>query len=337
MQLNDTLKAKLVMNSLSQLVTPRISVVIPVFNVADYVEAAIASIQNQTIHDLEIIVVNNGSTDRTPQLIEKLAQNDPRMRILNTAESGGYGSTVARNLGFTACRAPYIAVMDGDDISVPDRLEKQLKFLTDHPEISIVSCGFRVMNERGQISERAHLGPPNDRAISKTCTYQMPCNHFWLAKRIVYEQLGGYRRMLCSYDYDFVLRALSSGFRISNIPEPLICYRFREGNTLDRMGFSIYRINRYLVRLYRERIAHGNDSFDPSALTELMHANQFLVSMHSRSIQCSRRGINSQTMVIRYFWKTMSYLIAPWKLRLSWYSFLTHLVYKFEGNNAGAF
>jgi glycosyltransferase involved in cell wall biosynthesis len=314
----------------SEIAAPRISVVIPVFNVAAYVGDAIASIQTQTIGDIEIIVVDDGSTDQTPQLIQSIAEKDPRVRILKMHEKGGHGSAAARNLGFSICRAPYIAVMDGDDASTPDRLEKQLIFLMEHPEISIVSCGFRVMSEHGQVSKASHPGPPNDAAISKTCTYQMPCNHFWLARRNVYEQLGGYRKLPCSYDYDFVLRALASGFRVSNISEPLICYRFREGNTLDRMGLLIYQVNRYLVHLYKKRLVDGNDSFSASELEQITRANQLLVSMHARSIRCSRRGINSRSKVERYFWKVTSYLVAPWKIKQFWYSLLTHLIYRFE-------
>lgn len=318
----------------AELACPKISVIIPVFNVAAYVEDAVASIQIQTIRDIEIIIVNDGSTDQTPELIRSIAEKDHRVRILNTHEKGGHGSAAARNLGFSVCRAPYIAVMDGDDTSTPDRLEKQLTFLMEHPEISIVSCDFRVMNEYGKVGDATRPGPPNDVAISKTCMYQMPCNHFWLASRSVYEQLGGYRKLPCSYDYDFVLRALSSGFRVSNITEPLICYRFREGNTLDRMGLLIYRVNRYLVRLYRERLINGHDSFSASVLKQVTSANPFLVRMHAQSIRYSRRGINSCTIVERYFWKVLSYLVAPWKGRLVWYSFRTHSIYRHERRRA---
>lgn len=311
------------MNSPSQIVTPRISVVIPVYNVADYVEEAIASIQNQTMRDIEIIVVNDGSTDRTPQLIGKIAGQDPRVRILHMPENGGHGSAAARNLGFTACRAPYIAVMDGDDISTADRLEKLLNFLETHPDISLVSSSMRTMDEHGRFIGKVYEAAPSQAAILKTIHLNIPCLH-WLARRELYEHLGGYRIMPTGEDHDFLLRAISSGFRLNNLPEPLYWLRVRKGNSADRTGIKQYLLHYYLVGLYKERIQHGTDSFSPEGLAKATRSDRLSAFLHARSNRCLNRARFSETKPGKYFWGALSLLISPWQARL----FLNRMRYK---------
>jgi glycosyltransferase involved in cell wall biosynthesis len=304
------------MNPSPAIGTPKISVVIPVYNVAAYVEEAIASIQSQTFRDIEIIVVNDGSTDQTPQLIQRIAEKDPRLHILNMPERGGHGSAAARNRGLAACRAPYVAIMDGDDISTPDRLEKLLSFMETHPEISLVGSAIRTMDEHGRLFGRAYEAAPNHAAILKTVHLNIPCL-VWLARKELYDHLEGYRIMPTGEDHDFLLRAISAGFRLHNLPEPLYWVRIRKGNSSDRTGIKQYLLHYYLVSLYKERIKYGSDSFSPASLAKAMHAGRLKTSLHAYSNRYLNRMRFSHTKLGRYFWGALSLLISPWQARLS--------------------
>jgi glycosyltransferase involved in cell wall biosynthesis len=305
------------MNPPSAMAIPKISVVIPVYNVAGYVEEAIASIQTQTIRDIEIIVVDDGSTDQTPQLIRGIAEQDSRVCILNMPARGGHGSAAARNFGLAACRAPYIAIMDGDDISTPDRLEKLLDFLETHPKISLVSSAMRTMDEHGRFVGDVYEAAPNQAAILKTIRLNIPCLH-WLARKELYDHLEGYRIMPTGEDHDFLLRAISAGFRLHNLPEPLYWLRIRKGNSSDRTGIKQYLLHYYLVGLYKERVKYGSDSFSSAGLSQAMHAGRLKTSLHGCSNRCLNHMRFSRTKLGRYFWGALSLLISPWQARLAW-------------------
>lgn len=304
------------MNPPSETAIPKISVVIPVYNVAAYVEEAIASIQTQTVRDIEIIVVDDGSTDQTPQLIQRIAEQDFRVRILKMPERGGHGSARARNLGWAASRAPYIAIMDGDDISTPGRLEQLLGFLETHPEISLVGSAIRTMDEHGRLFGKAYEAAPNQAAILRTIHLNIPCL-VWLARKELYDHLEGYRIMPTGEDHDFLLRAISAGFQLHNLPEPLYWVRIRKGNSSDRTGIKQYLLHYYLVGLYKERVKYGSDSFSPIGLSEAMHAGRLKTSLHACSNRCLNRMRFSRTKLGRYFWGALSLLISPWQARLA--------------------
>ena len=113
--------------------TPAISVVMPVYNAAAFLEAAIDSVLAQTMGDFEFLIIDDGSTDGSPDIIRRY--DDPRIRFV-TRENRGAVAT--RNELGALARAPYLAVMDADDICLPDRLEKQYAFLESHGDIGLL-------------------------------------------------------------------------------------------------------------------------------------------------------------------------------------------------------
>ncbi len=117
---------------------PKISVVLPVYNGEKYLREAVESILNQSFEDFELILVDDGSTDSTPTIIKNF--NDSRIRTIRLNTNGGI--VTALNKGLSAARGKYIARMDADDVSLPERLKKQYKFMENHPEIDV--CGSWV-------------------------------------------------------------------------------------------------------------------------------------------------------------------------------------------------
>lgn len=125
---------------------PRVSVVIPTYNRAWCVEGAIQSVLNQTFQDFELIVLDDGSTDNTAEILEPY-RKDERIRCFFEIHSG---ASLARNKGIEKARAPYVAFLDSDDLWFPDKLEWQTTFLDEHPEIAFVHGSVEMMDMKGQ-------------------------------------------------------------------------------------------------------------------------------------------------------------------------------------------
>jgi hypothetical protein len=128
------------------MVSPLVSVLMPVFNGQRYLEAALASILGQTLPDFEFVVVDDGSTDGTAQILKRCA--DPRVRVHRIEHAG---LIPALNVGVERCSAPFIARMDSDDISYPNRLAQQWEFLETHPDVDVATCWCDLLDESGNV------------------------------------------------------------------------------------------------------------------------------------------------------------------------------------------
>src|SRR3954464_9718855 len=115
---------------------PTVSVIVPAYNVAPYIRAAIDSALAQTFRDLEVIVVNDGSTDETASIVDACCAADPRVRLI---EQPNRGLSAARNTALAAARGEFLALLDGDDTWDPGFLEAQLAVFGDRPDVSIVT------------------------------------------------------------------------------------------------------------------------------------------------------------------------------------------------------
>ena len=131
----------------SLLLVPKISVVMPVYNGEKYLREAIESILDQTYQDFEFIMVNDASTDGSGSILSEFANLDQRIRILTNESNLGIAG--ATNRGIAQARGEYIALMDQDDISLPERFEKQVEFLSNHPDISVLGTNSIILEEDG--------------------------------------------------------------------------------------------------------------------------------------------------------------------------------------------
>jgi glycosyltransferase involved in cell wall biosynthesis len=291
----------------------QISVLMNVFNVEAYIAEALASIQSQTFSDLEIVVADDGSTDSTRRIAEQIASADGRIQVVGTAENHGISS--ALNLGLTYCHAPYIAKMDGDDIALPTRLEKQLRFLEENREIALVGCATMAIDQSGHFIPGLSISrkPITQEMVASTILLAPPCSHLWLARREVYDTLSGYREMEFAEDYDFLLRAMTSGFLLSNLAEPLMLVRTRSGNVSSRLEQR--KAHYYIVNLYRERIRNLQDSFTHEGYERAVKANRVENGAFRLAMRCVQEGLRSHSRVLRYFLLALSALVSPWQAR----------------------
>jgi len=198
-----------------------LSIVMSVYNGEKYLREAIESILNQTYTDFEFIIINDGSTDQSLDIIR--SYSDQRVVIINQENKGLIESL---NIGIARARTNYIARIDADDVSHLDRLEKQIKFMDNNPNLVLLSSSYNVMLESGEIICTRFL-PVEDKCIREAITKWNPfCHSSAFFRKKVFEKVGGYskRYELAEEDYDLWKRIIQHG-EVANIREPLIDYR----------------------------------------------------------------------------------------------------------------
>lgn len=215
---------------------PIVSVIMATYNRSQLVARAIESILGQTLTDFEFIIINDGSTDRTAQILNKYALKDKRIIILN---QNNQGLAVARNLGVTKAKSKYISFMDDDDISLPLRLERQLMFLENNPQFHACTCGFVPINTKGDIiapnispalESDENTGNGNigfqvfPRPLITNHPVYLTLGSTTFISKDIFIKCGGYRtssRII--EDLDFTLRFLEK-YSMALIAEVLYCY-----------------------------------------------------------------------------------------------------------------
>jgi hypothetical protein len=213
--------------------TPRVSVVMPVRDVAPFVDEAISSILRQTLDDLELVIVDDGSTDGTVELIREHARRDFRIRV---HEQQQLGLVAALNAGCSLASADVLARMDGDDFAEPRRLSEQLVVLADDPDTVLVGSAVTLVDERGRpFSTTRYPTDPEEirhELLVRNC-FAHPTVVF---RRAAFESAGMYRNTFPhAEDYDLWLRLSDQG-RLRNLSEPLVRYRIHAGQvTLHKL------------------------------------------------------------------------------------------------------
>ncbi len=131
-----------------QITLPKVSIVLPVYNAAEFLVAAIDSIRQQNFEDYECIAIDDGSTDESGKLLDEVSNQDSRWKIIHQQNSG---LVSALNAGISHARGEYIARMDADDISLPERLKQQFQFLENHPDVGLLGCSYGVIDKPGHV------------------------------------------------------------------------------------------------------------------------------------------------------------------------------------------
>lgn len=227
-----------------------VSVLMPVYNVEEYVEEALRSIINQTYDNLQIIVVDDASTDKTFDVVSKIAAEDSRVMLLKNTSN----MKIARSLnkGLECAVGKYIMRMDGDDISALDRTEKFVEYLEKNQELHMVACSVIGIDDNGIILNKNKYYS-SDTYNKRIIKYSTPIKHIWMCRRYLYEYLNGYRDLSGCEDYDFILRVMASGYKYANITEYYGYFiRVRScGNTSDIMGVYQRLLHENIYYLYK--------------------------------------------------------------------------------------
>ncbi|MCO6045366.1 glycosyltransferase [Aeoliella sp. ICT_H6.2] len=233
---------------------PTISVILPVYNAERYVAEAVESILAQTYTDFEFLIIDDGSTDGSLKVLEHYAQRDERIRLKSRPNTG---YVVALNEMLSEARGEFIARMDADDISLPDRLQKQTDFLV--PRLDHVCVGTAVTHVDSENEVLAKLPIKRtheeiDRAHMVENVWAVIVHPTVLIRRAALDKVGGYREeMLYIEDYDLWLRLAEIGL-LENLMEPLLRYRVHLGSVChQRICEQQERGLRALTDAYRRR------------------------------------------------------------------------------------
>ncbi|MET3528611.1 glycosyltransferase family 2 protein [Phenylobacterium koreense] len=206
---------------------PRISCLLPVYNGEAFLEEAIGSILAQTFRDFELVVVDDGSRDSTPDILARLAATDPRIKVIRQ-ENGGI--VAALNTGLKACRGEYVARMDADDIALPHRFQFQADYLDSHPGCVLVGGVARSVSSDGKDVSRTTGG--RHRRTDLSCfppKIAVSMHPLITARREALIAVGGYRSDFPhAEDYDLFIRLSKLG-GIDNPDEEVLIYRRHEG------------------------------------------------------------------------------------------------------------
>ncbi len=234
-----------------------VSIILPVKNQQEYIEKAIDSVYSQTYNEFELIVIDDGSRDETPYILERL-KNKYGFKLLTHRKN--LGIVKALNNGLNEAKGKFIARMDGDDIMLPQRLEKQLKFLSENKNIDLIGtqveifkevenppiyCGCRIksldmdfstalkniqkereLSEGVKIYQKWNNSLLTHEQMVENLYIDCPIVHpTFFAKKEFFEKLGGYSDTEYAEDYDLVFRAVFSGYKLGKVNEILLKWR----------------------------------------------------------------------------------------------------------------
>jgi glycosyltransferase involved in cell wall biosynthesis len=225
--------------------TPLVSVVMPVRDGERFLQEALDSTLAQTLDDLELIVVDDGSTDSTANLLAESAQGDRRVRVHRQTPGG---LTVALNAGCALAEAPLIARMDADDVMLPDRLERQIAYLEAHPDVALLGGGIVLVDETGREIDREPGRARLDFLVRNELTHATV-----MMRADALRALGGYR-LDQSEDYDLWLR-FDERYGVAALAESVIHYRLHPGQfsvtALERQALGFLCVREAAIRRRR--------------------------------------------------------------------------------------
>lgn len=204
---------------------PLFTVLMPVFNAEAYLEEAIKSVLNQTIHDFELLIINDGSTDKSLKIINRFAKQDKRITVVSRPNRGFVASL---NEGLRVITTELVARMDADDVSLPQRFEKQYTFMTENPGYSVVGCQVKVIDEKGSPKDIDPRPSSNDGLklfLGYGCSLSGPTVMF---RKSAIDAVGGFNEEAWpAEDYDCWTRLaiINPETKFHLLPDVLYLYR----------------------------------------------------------------------------------------------------------------
>lgn len=209
---------------------PTISVLMSVYNGQRYVAEAVESILNQTYSDFEFIIIDDGSTDRSLRILQRYARGDERIRLVSRPNTGYID---ALNEMLTMARGKLIARMDADDVSLPQRFERQLAFMRAHPQTVCIGGGYEMVDYKGRslrVFEELKVGNADIQQAALS-GFTPICHPTAMMRKWAVDAVGGYdKRYYPGEDLDLWLRMGEIG-ELDNLSETVLRYRYHDAST----------------------------------------------------------------------------------------------------------
>jgi glycosyltransferase involved in cell wall biosynthesis len=237
---------------------PRVSVVMPVYNAARHLPQAIESILDQTFREFEFIIVDDHSTDETADILSRYGQLDSRIRVIRNAQNMRVAHSL--NRGCETARSELIARMDGDDISLPERFERQVAFLDAHPQVGVLGTQTVFIEKDGQFSRQAEWQKPTLHNDLVWCLlHSTPlCHPSVMMRTQCLREVGGYDP---SYPNEDMKLWAEMAFitRLANLDDVLLYYRMPSIKHSQRFRYWTPHIQRVSRELAERLLGHAVD------------------------------------------------------------------------------
>lgn len=231
-----------------------ISVIMAAYNAEDFIAPAIESILSQTYRDFELIIINDGSTDNTLEVIRHYLERDSRVRVIQSDRVGAAG---ARNLGINQAKYPWVAIMDADDIALPERFKKQIDAANANPKVIAWGSYAHHLSPKGEILSLVQQGPLTEEEFYNMWhSGHVPfvIHPTALINKEILLKTGGYaNNFTVSQDFELFERMGCYG-PILAIPEPLLLYRVHSQSASMTKFFLQKLLARYVVARHQARL-----------------------------------------------------------------------------------
>ena len=242
---------------------PKISLIMSVYNGEDYLSEAIESVLNQTFRDFELIVINDCSTDSTSEILSRYAAADERVKVHTNEVNLRLPSSLNKAMSYA--KGKYIARMDADDICMPERLEKQYKFMEENPNVSLSSCRFMTL-KKGVISSGGCGGKNDNDSVKALLLVTNPILHPGIiAKAEVIRELGYDKNFTCTEDMELWTRFVMAGYNVEIMSEYLMIYRLHDKQitetTLEKQHKEVVEIQKRYYAKFLEVMDDKQESF----------------------------------------------------------------------------
>lgn len=250
---------------------PLVSILMPVYKTAPYLREAMDSMLSQTFTDFELIVLNDCSPDDAEAVLDNYT--DPRIVRYKGEKNAGLSNVL--NVGIGMARGKYIARMDSDDISLPQRLQIQVEYLETHPEIDLVSVGMQLFGAR----EDVWIREQNPEKVKINALFHSPILHassVWRKDSFESQGLRFRQRMVPAEDYDLWARALVKGLKLVNLPDVLYKYRMHPSQATlqtDKTSAKSREVQQEYLRLALPSLSEKNREAFPKKLWPVFFAN----------------------------------------------------------------
>lgn len=261
---------------------PKVSVIMGAYNCERYVRECIDSILAQTFTDWEFVICDDGSTDSTYKILCEYKEKYPDKFVILQNE---VNSRLAYSLNrcIKAAHGEYMARMDGDDVCLPERFEKQVNFLDTHPEYAVVGTLTTLFDEKGDFGIAEYPEEPDKFSLINAS----PFGHGnIMMRKSAYEKIGAYTvsdLTKRSQDYEMWFRFYAAGFRGYNIQEPLV--RFRDDRDAASRRTTQVRINAFKMKIKGYRMLHYPLKYYPYAfvpLLKILIPNKAVYALHKK-------------------------------------------------------
>jgi len=269
-----------------------LSVLLPVYNAEKYVTDSIKSVLDQTFKDFELIIINDGSVDRSLELIKEF--RDDRIVIIDQ-ENRGLAKTLNRGLALS--KGKYIARMDADDICMPHRFSEQIKYLEKKSDVGLLGAAVEVIDDNGQ-----HLwyNPPligHDVLTKVMLTLGNPIKHpSVMFRKEIALRCGGYNEDIGKYFEDYMLwHLMSMQCKIDNIPKVLLKYRVTPSSIISTLKGQL--LDDFVLKIIKKGVFDKNDKIE---WTNILNSIKKSSNSEDRSYNSSTRGVYHKFIDLGY-------------------------------------